>query len=116
MIDFCQLYYIFVIVTDGCIHDMRETIKVVVDMSYMPVSIIIIGIGDENFKSMEILDADQVTLKDYTGRTAARDIVQFVPFASLAEMSKEEVTENLMMEVPHHFVDYMVLKQIDPNQ
>jgi hypothetical protein len=37
---------------------MRETIKVVVDMSYMPVSIIIIGIGDENFKSMEILDAD----------------------------------------------------------
>jgi len=25
------------------------------------------------------------------------------------------VTDNLLQEVPHHFVDYMVLKQIDPN-
>lgn len=91
MVDFCQLYYIFVIITDGCIHDMKETIKIVVDMSYLPVSIIIIGIGDENFKSMEVLDADQDTLKDYLGRTAARDIVQFVPVDDLREMSKAEV-------------------------
>ena len=58
MVDFCQLYYIFVIITDGCIHDMKETVKIVVDMSYLPVSIIIIGIGDADFRSMEILDAD----------------------------------------------------------
>lgn len=70
---------------------MKETIKIVVDMSYLPVSIIIIGIGDADFKSMEVLDADQDTLKDYTGRTAARDIVQFVPIDDLREMSKEEV-------------------------
>lgn len=37
---------------------MRETVKIVVDMSYLPVSIIIIGIGDADFRSMEILDAD----------------------------------------------------------
>jgi len=70
---------------------MKETIKIVVDMSYLPVSIIIIGIGDENFKSMEVLDADQDTLKDYLGRAAARDIVQFVPVNDLREMSKAEV-------------------------
>jgi len=38
---------------------MKETVKLVVDMSYLPVSIIIIGIGDEDFRSMEILDADE---------------------------------------------------------
>ena len=57
-------------------------------MSYLPVSIIIIGIGDADFKSMEILDADEKSLVDYMNRTAARDIVQFVPIESLREMSK----------------------------
>ncbi len=89
---------------------MKETVKTVVDMSYLPVSIIIIGIGDADFRSMEILDADEKSLVDYMNRTAARDIVQFVPIEDLREMSKQEVTDNLMMEVPHHFVDYMVLK------
>ena len=41
---------------------MKETAKLVVDMSYLPVSIIIVGIGDEDFSSMEILDADEKTL------------------------------------------------------
>lgn len=41
---------------------MKETAKLVVDMSYLPVSIIIVGIGDEDFASMEILDADEKTL------------------------------------------------------
>lgn len=74
MIDYCTLYFIFTIITDGNIHDMKETVKLVIDMSYLPVSIIIIGIGDSDFKCMEILDADEISLVDYTGRTAARDI------------------------------------------
>jgi len=41
----------------------------------LPVSIIIIGIGDEDFSSMKVLDADERSLQDYLGRTAARDIV-----------------------------------------
>jgi len=67
---------------------MKETVKLVVDMSYLPVSIIIIGIGDADFRSMEILDADEKSLEDYMNRTAARDIVQFVPIENLREMSK----------------------------
>ncbi len=63
---------------------------------------------------MQVLDADEKAVTDYLGRTAARDIVQFVPFDNLKEMSKNEVDMNLMMEVPHHFVDYMVQKQINP--
>lgn len=67
---------------------MKETVKIVVDMSYLPVSIIIIGIGDADFRSMEILDADEKSLVDFMNRTAARDIVQFVPIENLREMSK----------------------------
>ena len=44
-----KLYFVFVILTDGCIHDMAETSKLVIEMSYLPTSIIIVGIGDEDF-------------------------------------------------------------------
>lgn len=46
----------------------------------MPLSIIIIGIGNENFKKMKKLDSDNKLLQDAKGRTCKRDIVQFVKF------------------------------------
>ena len=48
--------------TDGIIHDMRETIDLIVKASHMPISVIIIGIGEANFDNMEILDADDFDL------------------------------------------------------
>jgi|DEB19_MinimDraft_2_1074335.scaffolds.fasta_scaffold379882_2 hypothetical protein len=30
------------------------------------------------------------------------------------ELAKVEVEENILTEVPHHFVDYMILQQIKP--
>jgi hypothetical protein len=41
-------------------------------------SIIIVGVGDEDFAAMEALDADKQLLKSSDGKVAARDIVQFV--------------------------------------
>lgn len=43
---------------------MRETINSVVRCSILPLSIIIIGIGDADFKNMDILDADDHDLVD----------------------------------------------------
>lgn len=79
-------------------------------MSYLPISVIIVGIGNEDFTFMDQLDADKVVLSDDSGRVAARDICQFVKFSDMHEMAKVEVSENLLLEVPHHFVDYMVLR------
>lgn len=74
------VYHVLLILTDGVIHDMRETIDVIVEASTMPLSIVIIGIGDANFSNMEILDADEFVLTDSKTNEAARDIVQFVKF------------------------------------
>jgi copine 5/8/9 len=110
-----KLYFIFVILTDGCIHDMKETCKEIVKMSYMPVSLVIVGIGDEDFDDMETLDADTQVLQADDGRYAARDIIQFVPLDDIKEMAYVEVAERVLSEIPHHFVDYMVLQQIEPD-
>ena len=70
-----NLYHVLMILTDGSIHDMRETIDVIVEASLYPLSIVIIGIGDSDFKNMDILDADSDSLVDSNGREADRDIV-----------------------------------------
>ena len=47
------IYHILLILTDGEIHDMTQTIDLVVhDASTLPLSIIIIGVGNEKFKMM----------------------------------------------------------------
>lgn len=70
-----QLYHVLLILTDGGIHDMRETIDLIVKCSDKPLSIIIVGIGNADFSNMDILDADDFVLIDSNLIKASRDIV-----------------------------------------
>lgn len=63
------------IFTDGSIHDFDQTKELVVKLSYLPVSLIIVGIGDEDFSKCIELDADSQVLTDKHGKPAARDII-----------------------------------------
>ena len=47
----------------------------IVEASKMPVSVIIIGVGEENFDQMDELDSDEKVLKDKSGKAAVRDTV-----------------------------------------
>jgi copine 5/8/9 len=53
-----QSYNILLIITDGVISDMPKTIDEIVRGSELPLSIVIVGVGDADFDSMETLDAD----------------------------------------------------------
>ena len=74
------MYNILLILTDGEIHDMEATKDLVVSGSNLPLSIIIVGVGEEKFKLMKELDSDDALLRDSRGNTAIRDVVQFVKF------------------------------------
>jgi hypothetical protein len=50
-----QVYFISLILTDGQINDMEETIDLFVEASKLPISFIIVGVGNENFNDMYIL-------------------------------------------------------------
>ena len=54
--------------TDGTIHDMPQTKEIIVQISALPASVIIIGVGDADFDAMEELDGDGGLLKDNMGR------------------------------------------------
>lgn len=68
------------ILTDGTIHDMPRTKELLVELSELPCSVIIVGLGDDDFTSMEELDSDVELLKDDNGNACKRDIVQFVAY------------------------------------
>ena len=100
------VYYVLLILTDGAIMDMPETIERIVRASGLPLSIIIVGVGYARFDSMEALDSDKGTLTDHSGHTALRDIVQFVPFRNFGGNSAALAAE-VLKEVPKQLTDYM---------
>lgn len=113
-------YFILLIVTDGIITDMPQTCEAIVHAASLPMSIIIVGVGDADFEAMDVLDGDDVRLSS-RGKYAERDIVQFVPMrnftgrqgdnpAALQAMLAKEVLE----EIPDQFLSYMKTRNIKP--
>lgn len=47
-------YLVLLIITDGAIHDMDETIRLIVKGADLPLSILIVGVGDDDFGNMEV--------------------------------------------------------------
>ena len=108
-------YFVLLIMTDGQITDMENTIDEVVRCSELPVSIIITGVGSEDFRDMDRLDADTNPLysKRYK-KYARRDIVQFVPFNQYAQ-NPQELAKQTLAELPKQLVDYMTDMRIPTN-
>ena len=54
------------ILTDGIISDMEKTIDQIVRGADLPLSIVIVGVGNADFTSMDVLDADDKPLYSKT--------------------------------------------------
>jgi hypothetical protein len=61
---------------------MDKTIDLLIQAASLPLSIIIVGVGNADFTNMSKLDGDN-GLYNSKGIKAARDIVQFVPFREM---------------------------------
>uniref|UniRef100_A0A8D0GI69 Copine-2 n=1 Tax=Sphenodon punctatus TaxID=8508 RepID=A0A8D0GI69_SPHPU len=107
-------YFILLIITDGVISDMDETRHAVVQASKLPMSIIIVGVGNADFAAMEFLDGDNRVLRSYTGEEAARDIVQFVPFREFRSAPKETLAKAVLAELPQQVVQYFKHQNLPP--
>lgn len=108
-----RVYFILMIITDGAICDLQPTIDQLVIGSELPLSVIIIGVGDGDFSSMDILDADVTPLVDSRGNKSKRDLVQFVPFNKYAR-NIEKLAEEVLYEIPFQVVEYYKQKGITP--
>lgn len=93
---------------------MDRTVDLIVGNSNLPLSIIIVGVGNASFNNMNILDGDN-GLYDSKGRMANRDIVQFVPFNQVTGNS-DLLAKELLAELPGQVVQYMSVMGIAPGK
>lgn len=100
-------YQTLLILTDGAIHDMDQTVELIIQAAGLPLSIIIVGVGNADFENMNRLDGDQ-GLFGKNGMRCPRDIVQFIPFRDV-NMNGDILARELLAELPNQVVQYMTM-------
>jgi hypothetical protein len=112
-------YFILLIITDGIITDFEETKRSIIAASNLPMSIIIVGVGQEDFSAMDDLDSDEELLRSGS-LVAQRDIVQFVELRKFVHAngswSKEMLAKEVLAEIPDQLLSYMKSKGFQPPQ
>ncbi|XP_073344936.1 copine-3-like [Pagrus major] len=106
-------YYVLLIITDGVITDMDRTRTAIVEASYLPMSIIIVGVGRADFSAMEFLDSDDKLLRSARGDVAARDIVQFVPFRDF-QGNSVALAQSVLAELPDQVASFFNSYKLRP--
>lgn len=115
-------YSVLLILTDGAITDMDETMRQINRAQTAPISIIIVGVGNADFSSMEVLDGDG----GGNNFSKVRDCVQFCSYkevenvftrggANLTDVNvfnqmKERLAAKVLEELPKQLEVYMRLK------
>ena len=103
-------YYILLILTDGVVNDLKDTTDLIVEASSLPLSIVIVGIGNEDFSFMDTLDGDEVPLTNTQGVQRKRDIVQFIRFNNFKKNNAinigNDFAEEVLKEIPTQIEEY----------
>ncbi|XP_043932415.1 copine-8-like [Protopterus annectens] len=113
-------YFVLLIITDGVISDMAQTKEAIVNAAKLPMSIIIVGVGQAEFDAMVELDGDDIRISS-RGKLAERDIVQFVPFRDYIDrtgnhvLSMARLAKDVLAEIPDQFISYMKSRGIKPH-
>ncbi|XP_021949427.1 copine-9 [Folsomia candida] len=111
-------YFVLLMITRGIINDKTLTIETIINASGLPMSVIIICVGDNNFESMAELDSDGRLLQ-LNGKKAQRDIVQAVDFKKFMSASRDQrgskqpyvrkraLAAEVLAELPYQVVNWM---------
>lgn len=84
---------------------MSDTREAIVQASHLPMSVIIVGIGNADFSDMQMLDGNDGILRSPKGEPVLRDIVQFVPFRNFKHVSTSNKSdESDMISLLRHQV------------
>jgi len=98
-------YHILVIISDGEICDLEETIDSIIESSKYPLSIIIIGVGDIVCDDMKTLNGEDGKLISSNGEILKKDIVQYVHFNDYAD-DMNKLADAVLKYIPDQISDY----------
>ena len=105
-----SIYHLLVIITDGTIHDLDEMKRHLIKNETSPLSVCIVGVGDENFSKMYQLDCRTKPLEDKNGNKSNRDMCQFVRYKDFRDRP-DKLTETMLMIIPSQVEAYFRASQ-----
>ena len=91
----------------GIIDDIDNTIAVLVEGSFLPLSVIIIGVGKAVFANMDVLDIDD----DYLFNERASKICIICSF--LKYESGQKLANEILREIPRQIIEYYEQNYLD---
>lgn len=117
-------YFVLMVLTDGGVNDLPDTLEAIVRASKLPLSVVVVGVGPGDFAGLRRLDADQGgPLVAPSGEAAVRDIVQFTPLREFKGSHEQRrsgrraqlaLARHLLAEVPNQFLGYMAMRGLAP--
>ena len=100
-----QSYSILLLITDGCVSDVQATAECLRQVSNSPLSVVIVGVGNDDFSGMEFLDN--------MSQPGVRDLADFINF-NVHSHSPAELTSVTLAEIPRHLVELFQKRGIQP--
>ena len=99
-----SVYHVILLITDGTIHDMDDFKKTLIKNSEKPFSVIVVGVGKEDFSNMFQLSGEESVLEDKNGNKCNRDICQFVRYKDFKNPLR--LREKVLMILPNQIEQY----------
>ena len=100
-----SIYHILVIISDGNNHDVDEMTRQLIKSERYPISVCIVGVGDENFSKMLQMDSRTKPLEDKDGNKSERDMCQFVRYNDFKDRP-DKLTEYMLNVIPSQVEAY----------
>ncbi|CAG8491554.1 4267_t:CDS:1 [Dentiscutata heterogama] len=111
-----NVYGILLIITDGIISDLNNTIEAIMNATIYPLSIVIVGVGNANFNAMKLLD-DELLNRKWDVNLQPRDIVHFVRMNDFIRGKINiDLPKAVLKEIPDQIMEYMKIHNIEPKR
>ncbi|CAG8622143.1 2285_t:CDS:2 [Gigaspora margarita] len=109
-----NVYAILLIITNGIISDLTNTIEIILNATIYPLSILIVGVGNADFSNMTLLDNELLKCK-WNGNLHPRDIVHFVRINDFIQ-DTIDLPKAVLKEIPDQIIEYMKYHNIEPKR
>ncbi|OAF67338.1 hypothetical protein A3Q56_04907 [Intoshia linei] len=108
----CLTYTVLLIFLHHDFANIKDFVSLIVDISHLPISIIIMGVGDGPFIIMNMFALKKSRLS-FKGQSAVRDMVQFVTYP----IETDNLTfQKAVANVPRQIISYINIHGIKHNK
>ena len=83
---------VMLIITDGTIHDFEETVFLINKNCHLPISLIIVGVGNEDFSQMKKIETYPFN----------RPCIEFIEYSKIGQNS--DLASDLLSFIPNQII------------